>query len=105
MTPPTRLLPDAEAEVANGAAWYESKRRGLGVEFVAAIDEAMSRIASNPDACPRWRDDRPYRMCVVHRFPYLVFYSVEGTEVIVAAVAHGKRKPGYWLGRTTTTRG
>ena len=103
MTRLGRILPDAEDEVARGAAWYESKRHGLGVEFVATIDEAINRIADSPDAYPRWRDDRSYRKCVVRRFPHLVFYDVEAGEVVVVAVAHAKRKPGYWLGRSTTS--
>jgi len=33
------------------------------------------------------------------RFPYIVFYVVDDEEVEVVAVAHGRRRPGYWLPR------
>jgi toxin ParE1/3/4 len=64
-----RVLPEAGAELAEAAAWYESQRPGLGVELVAIIDAAIARITASPEAWPRWRGDRPYRKHVVGRFP------------------------------------
>ncbi len=78
--------------------WYESRRRGLGVEFVAVLDEAFERIAQRSEAGALWRSDRSYRKWIVRRFPYNVFYEV-GEAVTVVAVAHQRRRPGYWIGR------
>lgn len=36
-----RVLPDAEAELQSAAVWYEQKRRGLGIEFVAVVDRVF----------------------------------------------------------------
>jgi hypothetical protein len=33
-----------------------------------------------------------------NRFPFAVCYRVTNTDVQITAVAHGKRKPGYWVG-------
>jgi len=43
-----RVLPDAEAELQSAAIWYEEKRRGLGIEFVAVVDQALQSILDNP---------------------------------------------------------
>ncbi|MBT8466623.1 MAG: type II toxin-antitoxin system RelE/ParE family toxin [Deltaproteobacteria bacterium] len=68
-----RVLPDAEAELQSAAMWYEKKRRGLGIEFVAVVDRAFQSVLENPEACPVWRPDRPYRQRLLKRFPYVVF--------------------------------
>ncbi|MDB4278307.1 type II toxin-antitoxin system RelE/ParE family toxin [Deltaproteobacteria bacterium] len=94
-----RVLPDAEAELQSAAIWYEEKRRGLGIEFVAVVDQALQSILDNPEACPVWRTDRPYRKRSLKRFPYVVFYCLDSATVEIVAVAHAKRRPGYWLER------
>jgi plasmid stabilization system protein ParE len=96
-----RVLPEAEDELLAAAEWYESKRPGLGIEFVATIDEALEDILHAPDRWPIWRKARPYRMRIIHRFPYMVFYTSKKSEVRVIAIAHSKRRPGYWIGRTS----
>lgn len=82
------------------ATWYEARKVGLGIEFVAEVDLVLSSIAENPKAWPRWRRDRPYRKRTLQRFPFVIFYrTVRAGEVEVTAIAHAKRKPGYWVAR------
>jgi plasmid stabilization system protein ParE len=71
----------------------------LGIELLAIVDRAFEEIADAPLACGLWRDDRPYRRKVVLRFPYVIFFRIEGDEVIVTAVANARRHPGYWIER------
>lgn len=94
-----RLLPEAREELRASARWYEEKRRGLGADLMAVIDEALARVAEQPEACPSWGTDRTYRTQLVRRFPYTIFFRMRDGEVEVVAFAHQKRKPGYWLGR------
>ena len=94
-----RVLPDAEAELQSAATWYEEKRRGLGIEFVAVLDRAFQSVLENPGACPVWRPDRSYRRLLLKRFPYVVFFRIDAATVEIVAVAHAKRNPGYWLDR------
>jgi plasmid stabilization system protein ParE len=91
--------PEAEEELAQAAEWYESRRPGLGVELVAVIDRAMASIVAGPTRYQLWRSDRAYRKFVVSRFPYVIFFRVEGESVVVVAIAHAKRRPGYWVDR------
>lgn len=88
----------AKMELDEALAWYEQRRLGLGRAFQVAVEDAIRRICENP------RIGKPYRTTQFHyvlvrRFPYVVFYS-EGMDAIrVMAIAHGRRKPGYWKDR------
>lgn len=94
-----RVLPAAEAEVAAAAEWYETRREGLGVDYVAEVDAVFERIVAMPQTFPLWRADRTYRKAPLKRFPYLVCFRLVGDVIEVVAVAHAKRRPGYWAGR------
>jgi plasmid stabilization system protein ParE len=94
-----RVSPQAEAELQSAAIWYEAKRPGLGTELVAVVYRALETILESHEACPVWRADRPYRTRPLKRFPYVVFFRIEGETVEIVAVAHAKRSPGYWLDR------
>jgi len=94
-----RVLHDVAAELESAAVWYEGKRRGLGVEFVALIDQALQAIVENPQAFTLWLPDRPYRKHPFKRFPYVVFFTVDSATVEIVAIAHARPRPGYWLGR------
>jgi toxin ParE1/3/4 len=96
---PLRVLAEAEEELAEAAAWYESKSFGLGVELVITVDRAFDEIREAPTSYALWRADRPYRRKLLKRFPYVVFFRVNDDAVEVVAVAHAKRRPGYWVGR------
>lgn len=100
MTPDViTFLPEAEEEIAASVRWYERRRLGLGLEFVAALDRTLTRIAENPREFQEWPDDTRYRRAILDRFPYLVFFEIRGTEIEVVAVAHAKQEPGYWRER------
>jgi len=94
-----RLSQEAEEELLAAAAWYEQKRPGLGVELIARIDAALEQIAERPESCPLWRPDRPYRQKVLARFPYVIFFVFEPDVIAVVAIAHTRRRPGYWRAR------
>lgn len=90
---------EAEAEVRSAIAYYESQRLGLGGEFRTEMEATVGRIQRNPKTFSPY-DDRGTRKCLLRRFPYTIYY-VEFEEFLwVAAVAHQRRRPGYWAGRT-----
>lgn len=89
----------AEIEIAEAAVWYEEHQPSLGHRFLEAVDQAFEEISERPLAWPVWRAHRPYRKYLVPGFPFAVFYKVDASNVIVVAVAHTHRKPGYWLSR------
>ena len=78
----------------------ESSEPGLGYQFAIEIVAAVGRIKATPGMWPVLDDQ--VRRCLVHRFPYGVFYSVDEqkSELLILAVMHLHRQPGYWSERT-----
>jgi toxin ParE1/3/4 len=93
----------ARAEVDNAVAWYEAQRAGLGLEFLREVERAIETIVEMPSSWPLWPNVSGLRVLVqrflIHRFPYAIAYQAFPDHVIILAVAHSSRKPGYWLGR------
>ena len=86
MTWQVTTRPAAEADLAEARAWYEGQRPGLGDEFLASIADAFSRLEERPEQFPVYY--RGFRRVLVHRFPYKVFFRIEGEMVIVFRVLH-----------------
>ena len=78
----------------------ESSEPGLGYQFAIEIVAAVKRIKATPGMWPVLDDQ--VRRCLVHRFPYGVIYSVDEqkSQVLILAVMHLHRQPGYWSERT-----
>ena len=92
----------AKVELREAAFFYEDCREGLGQEFLQAIEFAFEQILERPEL---WRILKGrFRRYLVHRFPYGVIYTVEGQTLFVAAIMHLKRKPDYWLQRSSRGR-
>lgn len=96
---PVVFAPFARAELEAAAQWYEVRAPGLGEQLVLGIDETLQRISEAPASFPKWEGDQRFRRVVVQRFPYVVFYRERAGQIEVTAIAHGARKPGYWLER------
>ncbi len=99
---PYLLDPLAQAELEEAAVRYENERPGRGFRFADAVEAAVAVAVRSPSAAPLVpyaRKELELRQRTVRRFPYLVIYRDEGPVVRVVAIAHGKRRPGYWLAR------
>jgi plasmid stabilization system protein ParE len=95
-----RIEPEADDEVRAAAEWYEARKHGLGHAFVAAVDGAIDRIVGTPDAvAPVPGVSLPVRRVFTKRFPYSIVFMLVDGEIIVIAIAHMKREPGYWISR------
>ncbi len=91
------ILPEAEAELQDGVAYYDRESRTLGDRFANAYLDALDRIAASPRLYPR--RGRDFRQCRLKKFPYALVYRIQRQTIIVIAVAHLSRKPEYWRGR------
>ncbi|MCR4304183.1 MAG: type II toxin-antitoxin system RelE/ParE family toxin [Gallionella sp.] len=87
----------ASTEFIEASAWYESKRLGLALEFMAEIDRCVSRASEHPLQFAVVRED--IRRVVANRFPYSVYFRAEQHRIVVLAVFHGSRDPAIWQGR------
>jgi plasmid stabilization system protein ParE len=95
-----RFEPEAAAELEEAAAWYEERRAGLGLTFIAAVDRALDAVAAWPAAgspVPGVDADLMVRRVLLGRFPYQLIYESDRRHVRVLAVAHERRRPGYYL--------
>ncbi len=90
---------EAAEELAAAAVWYEAEQHGLGAAFLGEALRAVGVIADSPTAWPIANRKRNVRKFLLARFPYAVYYVPRQDEILVLAVAHGSRRPGYWRGR------
>jgi hypothetical protein len=98
-----RVLAEAEQELRDAELYYDDCRKGLGGEFLASIDDALRALQLAPLRYPLYegrRLKRPFRRVRVSRFPYLIVYEARADEIVIAAIAHTSREPGYWEHRT-----
>ena len=100
--PQFRTEPEASAELNESVLWYEQRRRGLGIEFLEAVDSALEFIVRFPQAgapVPGVPPDLPIRRVPVRRFPFHVIYLELSSAIRILAFAHDRRSPGYWQTR------
>ncbi len=93
------FLLEAEEEMNSSAQYYNQQLSGLGLDFLKEIEKSLQIIEKGPE---RW----PYYEQNIHkyntrRFLFSIFYVFENDidKIIIIAVAHQKRKPGYWKQR------
>ncbi len=94
--------PDAQDEFDAHTDWYEARGAGLGDRFEAAVDDLVDVIFEWPESgavWPGWGSIPVVRSRRVDGFPYRLVYLVHTNELVIIALAHQKRKPGYWRDR------
>jgi plasmid stabilization system protein ParE len=91
--------PEAEADVADGATWYEDQRAGLGSEFVEAVFHAVDALSVNPLLASRRHRRRDIRWVFPERFPYRIIYEVADDTVLVISALHAARHDRNWRER------
>lgn len=89
--------PEATEEYVASYAWYYERGRHLSEAFEHEIERALRLIVDAPERWPTYKGK--YRRILVRRFPYSLIYTNTDTQIVVIAVAHGRRKPGYWKKR------
>ena len=95
--PSVRLHPDAIAEARAAYEWYTERNPSTANAFISELDHAISQIQTSPE---RWTMHlHGTRKFLLRRFPYGVIYRITESAIQVIAVAHGRRRPGYWKSR------
>ena len=89
--------PEALAEYEEAARYYAGCQEGLELRFIARVEAAVRQVAASPE---RWRlIEQDVRRCLAKVFPYAILYSIEPEYVLIIAVMHCHREPGYWRKR------
>ena len=89
-----RFSSEALAEAEAALLWYVERSLPAGKAFLKELTHAVERVSETPEQWPQYIEGT--RRYVFHRFPFSLVYREMGTDVAVVAIAHGKRKPGYW---------
>jgi toxin ParE1/3/4 len=98
---PARFLPAAEAELRAAAEWYDD-RAGLGDDLSAIAQAVTEQIARTPEAFRPARGVGPTtgaREAPIGPYPYKLIFVELPEEVRIIALAHDRRRPGYWRRR------
>ena len=87
----------AEVDIAEAQLWYEAQRSGLGAEFHSEVSQVIHRLGETPLIYQMVHRD--VRRAVVHRFPYLLWYRVQGEDVTVLSCTYAGRDPSKVMSR------
>jgi len=79
----------AKEDLENSLAWYERQKIGLGQEFLTCIEVAIQSIKKNPHMYRLYYS--VFHGCVVRRFPFVIFYTIEENEIVVHSIFDSRR--------------
>jgi toxin ParE1/3/4 len=103
--PAVRVDDAAAQELEEAAAWYEEEAPGTGDRLLDAFSNAVALLQQEPVplvSMPGQAGQLGANRLLLHRFPFDVIVVAEGDELVVIAVAHHSRRPGYWMDRLGT---
>lgn len=89
---------EARGELDSAIAYYEDQKVGLGLDLLSEVEQALGKIQKNPKVGALYKTVS-LRRYILQRFPFLIFYTEFEDFIWVVAIAHGKRRPGYWKRR------
>lgn len=88
----------AQAELADAMKWYEDRTAGLGFDLLGEVEKSARDLQQNPGQF-RLHGRSGMRKILINRFPYTLFFLELPDVIWIAAIAHQKRRPGYWRTR------
>ena len=87
----------ASDEIIETTAYYEYEVPGLGSSFIVEVESVIEVLCDQPNIGQKV--GAQFRRILLARFPYSLIYSIESKRIWVIAVAHYRRRPGYWRER------
>ena len=82
---------EALEEIRQAQLWYDVQNPGLGERFRRDLRESLLFVEEN---MPGYRVRKaPFRAVLLEKFPYVVWYAIEGSDVVVYRVRHGRQRP------------
>ena len=89
--------PAALREVEDAQAWYAERSLIAASAFLRELSIAVQRIRQTPHRYPT--AEAGTRRIFLDRYPFTIYYRVKSETLTIVAVAHQKRRPGYWSSR------
>jgi toxin ParE1/3/4 len=93
---------EARREALAALDWYLERSEQVAERFLAEISRAVDTVSAAPQRWPEYGHDT--RGFVLHQFPFAIIYRILASSVQIVAIAHMRRRPGYWKGRTSGER-
>ena len=87
----------AIVELEAALTWYFERSERAALRFASEVERAVALIAKTPERFPA--DAGGTRRFLLQRFPFAVIYRDLPSVIQILAVAHGRRRPGYWKPR------
>ena len=97
MNLPVEYAKEVREDVDSTFAWCEDQQTGLGERFLVAVADVVEKIQEHPRQFGRVRGE--VRAGLIQEFPYVVYFRLEETRIVVIAVLHGRRDPQVWMKR------
>jgi toxin ParE1/3/4 len=94
---PLEFHPEARLEAIEAYDWYAERSLEAAKAFQDELQDAGRAIQTNPELWAAYLHGT--RRYLLKRFPFVIVYRVTATRIEILAVAHGRRKPGYWSDR------
>jgi plasmid stabilization system protein ParE len=94
---PVRVHPEAEAEADGAFEWYWVRSESAALGFDAELRDAFSSLRKTPRLYAPYL--RGTRRILLDHYPFFVVFRELPRVIQIVAVAHAKRRPGYWLKR------
>jgi len=95
---PVAFHPEALAEAEAAVRWYAERSVRAAERFLKVLEDAVEQVVAAPS---RWgSSSEGTRRVILQHYPYLLIYRVLPDRIEILAVAHGRRRPGYWRIRT-----
>ena len=91
------LHPEAIEDIRGAYDWYASRNALAATAFLTEIENAIAAVVARPDVWPRHLHGT--RRFLLRRFPYSIVYRTKPSNLEVIAVAHARRRPGFWRAR------
>jgi plasmid stabilization system protein ParE len=92
------IHPAAQEEAEAAARYYATQNTSAAFAFTEELDFAVLELERAPGSYPVHIHGT--RRILLEHFPYAVVYQFDENRIVIVAVAHGKRRPGYWVERT-----
>lgn len=86
--------PEVSTEIKAAYQWYEKQAKGLGEDFLTELEQSFECIAQHPNMWPPFGEST--RRFLLTKFPFSIIYSESEKNILVLAVMHNRKRPGYW---------
>ena len=86
-----KLIPEAEIDLKNSLKYYKNISKGISDKFLKDLDITFEKIKNNPELYPF--ETKYSQKVLMGDFPYIIFFTIYKTSIIILAIFHTSRNP------------